>query len=176
MNSNPIFADTYFRLAPISPCVDAGNNSAVTVPEDYDGTQRIFDGDGDMNPVVDMGAFEYGSGAVVGVPGESSPGAGISLRAWPNPARASTHISFELSRPGRARLDVFDLSGKSVLTLMDRDLDSRRACGCLERAQSPRSNDRGGRLLSAADLTRGGRAPTNPAAPLNPSTNPSATE
>jgi len=123
IDTNPIFADTDLRLAPISPCVDAGDNGAVTVAEDYDGTQRIYDGDGDMSAVVDMGAFEYGSGSVVGVPGGVAPGAGLPLKVWPNPARAASHISFVLSEAGPVRVDVFDLAGRRVQTLLDRHLD-----------------------------------------------------
>ena len=67
ISANPIFADVDFRLAPISPCLDTGDNSTVPVDVDCDGNQRIHDGDGDNNAVVDMGAFEYGSTSVVGI-------------------------------------------------------------------------------------------------------------
>jgi hypothetical protein len=42
-----------------SPCVDAGNNSAVVgISGDFNGATRVVDGDGDGTAVVDMGAFE----------------------------------------------------------------------------------------------------------------------
>jgi len=122
LSVNPIFADADYRIAPISPCIDAGDNGAVSVSEDYDGHQRIFDGDGNMTAVVDMGAFEYGAGPVVGIPGDASPSAGVLLRVWPNPARGGSHIGFALSRPGYVRVDVFDVAGRRVRTLLDGSL------------------------------------------------------
>ena len=55
------------RLLPGSPCIDAGDNSAVPAgePKDLDGNPRVVDGDGDVKPwtgvaeTVDMGAYEY---------------------------------------------------------------------------------------------------------------------
>jgi hypothetical protein len=58
-NANPMFADGAGRLAPTSPCIDAGNNGAVTVTTDLDGKPRKTDGNLDGVPVVDMGAYEY---------------------------------------------------------------------------------------------------------------------
>jgi len=52
INANPLFADTDGRLSPGSPCIDAGDNSAVTSWTDLDGNPRI------VNDIVDMGAFE----------------------------------------------------------------------------------------------------------------------
>jgi hypothetical protein len=60
---------------------------------------------------------------VVGIPGAETPGAGILLRVWPNPARAGSHIGFDLTRPGPVRAEVFDLSGRLVRTLLDQRLD-----------------------------------------------------
>ena len=76
-----------------------------------------------MNAVVDMGAFEYGAPSVVGIGGEGSAGAGVVLQVWPNPARARTHVGFVLSKRGRVRVDVFDVAGRKVQTLVDRHLD-----------------------------------------------------
>jgi hypothetical protein len=59
MDSDPGFvgADN-FRLVPGSPCIDAGDNSAVTEAVDIDGVTRILDGDCDETATVDMGACE----------------------------------------------------------------------------------------------------------------------
>ena len=54
INADPLFADADGRLSPGSPCIDAGNNSAVTVITDLDGNPRI------VGIAVDMGAFEVG--------------------------------------------------------------------------------------------------------------------
>jgi len=42
-----------------SPCIDAGDNTAVIVTADMDGYPRIMDGDADGTPTVDAGAYEY---------------------------------------------------------------------------------------------------------------------
>lgn len=47
-----------------SPCIDKGKNGVSNIPStDFDGNQRIIDGDSDGNPTVDIGADEYQKGA-----------------------------------------------------------------------------------------------------------------
>lgn len=119
---NPIFADVDFRLAPISPCLDTGDNSAVPVDVDCDGNQRIHDGDGDGNAVVDMGAFEYGSTSVVGIGDVPTSGFRPLLRVWPNPARGASHLRFTLATRGEVSIKVYNVSGRRVRTLLGKDL------------------------------------------------------
>lgn len=54
------------HLLPESPCIDAGDNTAVPpdAPTDPDGNPRIADGDGDGTPTVDMGVYEFQRGAI----------------------------------------------------------------------------------------------------------------
>jgi len=52
IDAAPLFADADLRLSAGSPCIDAGDNSAVLVATDLDGNQRI------VNGIVDMGAYE----------------------------------------------------------------------------------------------------------------------
>ncbi len=47
------------RLSAGSPCIDAGDNAAVTDSTDLAGDPRIVDGDGDGAAIVDMGAYEF---------------------------------------------------------------------------------------------------------------------
>jgi len=72
IDADPMFVDTDLRLGPGSPCIDAGNNSVVTIPTDLDGNMRIVDdpdspdcpqapGTCGTPPIVDMGAYEFGS-------------------------------------------------------------------------------------------------------------------
>jgi hypothetical protein len=46
------------HLAPGSPCLDVGDNTAVATGTDLDGRPRIADGNGDGTAVVDLGAYE----------------------------------------------------------------------------------------------------------------------
>lgn len=61
---DPDFVDASsgdFHLVASSPCIDSGDNALVPSDAMYDveGSPRIVDGDGDLNVVVDMGAFEF---------------------------------------------------------------------------------------------------------------------
>lgn len=58
---NPVVGDYHLKAS--SPCIDAGTNGAPALPStDFDGNSRVVDGDGDLEAIVDMGAFE----AIVG--------------------------------------------------------------------------------------------------------------
>jgi parallel beta-helix repeat protein/predicted outer membrane repeat protein len=49
-----------FHLKAGSPCIDAGANTASSIPKkDKDGANRIIDGNVDGTATVDMGAYEY---------------------------------------------------------------------------------------------------------------------
>ncbi len=54
IDADPLFADADLRLSAGSPCIDAGDNTAVPAgaTTDLDGNPRIFNG------IVDMGAYE----------------------------------------------------------------------------------------------------------------------
>jgi hypothetical protein len=54
---DPVAGD--FRLGANSPCVDTGDNTAATEPNDIDGYQRIIDSDCNGTDVTDMGAYEF---------------------------------------------------------------------------------------------------------------------
>ncbi|MCD4708005.1 MAG: PQQ-binding-like beta-propeller repeat protein [Candidatus Sabulitectum sp.] len=50
------------------------------------------------------------------------PSRHLNLHASPNPFKSSAAISFELTDPGFVTLKVFDLTGRSVTTLLDNEL------------------------------------------------------
>jgi hypothetical protein len=54
-------ADDSARLAPDSPCIDAGDPSALVAGVDSDGIPRLLDGDLDGVPLLDMGSSEFGN-------------------------------------------------------------------------------------------------------------------
>jgi hypothetical protein len=58
-----------FHLTDVSPCIDAGNNSASGAPDvDFEGNDRPLDGDGDTVSIIDMGAFEFKSENLIFIP------------------------------------------------------------------------------------------------------------
>lgn len=68
--------------------------------------------------------FDYievvGDGQTVSAEEDAAIGPVATLEAnFPNPVRSSTTISFTLSIPGEVRLEVFDLTGRRVTTLVD---------------------------------------------------------
>lgn len=50
--------DDNLHLRPWSPCIDAGDNTAISEPNDLDGKLRFIDGNCDGTAAVDMGAYE----------------------------------------------------------------------------------------------------------------------
>ncbi|MFC1783520.1 right-handed parallel beta-helix repeat-containing protein, partial [Planctomycetota bacterium] len=64
INQDPVFFDTdngNYHLCPSSPCIEAGTNTPDGgLPlTDFEGNNRMIDGDEDGQVVVDMGAYEY---------------------------------------------------------------------------------------------------------------------
>ena len=51
------------------------------------------------------------------------PSPRLRLNASPNPFHSMTTVSFELSAPGHTSVEIFDLSGRLVRTLVSSDLD-----------------------------------------------------
>ncbi len=70
INQDPLFVDPAngnFHLQSGSPCIDAGDNTAPEIPGlDFDGDDRIIDGDGNGNAIVDMGVDEFAPGNCAG--------------------------------------------------------------------------------------------------------------
>jgi hypothetical protein len=58
---DPMFVgEGNYHLKADSPCIDKGTNNAPSIPDkDFDGDQRIIDGDNVGNAIVDIGADEY---------------------------------------------------------------------------------------------------------------------
>jgi hypothetical protein len=74
-----------------------------------------------------------GNESAVGIPGRVSdvgenavPTRTVLREAYPNPFNPSTRLSFDLAKPAQARLNIFDISGRLVNSLVDEQLGAGR--------------------------------------------------
>lgn len=102
------------RLAPGSPCIDAGRNSAMLVRWDADGNSRFVD-DGQVAdtgagtpPIVDMGAYEFGGQATVVSP---------TLVGVPESQTASFTVALDREPVAPVEVLISKVSGDSDLSL-----------------------------------------------------------
>jgi len=135
MNGN-IAADPQFcgdgtnpcELRDFSPCIDAGNQdtTGLNLPLwDFLGENRIIDGNGDGNAVVDMGAYEF-AGMFVGVGGMQV--ANCRLGVFPNPASGLVQINFTSQVTShispvasQTELSILDMNGNKIQTLVNKN-------------------------------------------------------
>jgi hypothetical protein len=151
LDADPLFVaptNGDFHLRGGSPCIDSGTAyfelaGEVIVdlnPADYNGS------------APDQGAFEFG--IVTGI--DAPPLVQQALRlhpSYPNPFNPQTTISFELARAGFVNLEVYDVRGRLVASLMNGDRDA----GHHEVVWSPRNLSSG---MYFYTVTAGERAAT----------------
>ncbi len=106
INRDPLFikrARSNYRLSWQSACIDAGTNNAPSLPNsDLDGSTRIFDGDGDLIPMADIGCYEL---TTLSVPAEyTSIQAALNVSSKGNMVLVESGTYFE----------NIDFMGKSV--------------------------------------------------------------
>lgn len=96
----------FLHLVPTSPLVNAGTDVGL-----------VFSGS-----APDLGAFESSVG--VGTEGVASelPGRVAFHPAYPNPFTASTQLSFETHASGPVRLNIYDVLGRRVATVVNASL------------------------------------------------------
>jgi hypothetical protein len=63
-----------------------------------------------------------GAGEVIAEKTPVAPGAFSLAQNYPNPFNPTTMISFTLAEPSYVRLEVFDVRGARVATLVDREM------------------------------------------------------
>ncbi|MDD3524620.1 MAG: FlgD immunoglobulin-like domain containing protein, partial [Candidatus Cloacimonetes bacterium] len=108
----------YYSLSSASPCIDAGTPDISELglpPYDLVGNQRVW------NNRIDMGAFEYGSQPWVSNddPVAPEPGQIALMQNYPNPFNPSTTISYSLPEATKVRLDIYNLKGQLVKSLVN---------------------------------------------------------
>jgi hypothetical protein len=107
-----------YMLTAGSPCINTGTldlPEGVVLPEtDILGNPRIWDG------FVDMGAYEYGPWVGLDYYNQKAKSKKQKLlKAAPNPFNYGTYISYITKESGHIKIDVYDMNGRKVNTLMD---------------------------------------------------------
>ena len=113
ITDNPEFyapEENNFNLSQSSPCIDAGHPSSQLDP---DSTR------------ADMGALYYDQSTGVQEGKHSvQPSAFRLCPAYPNPFNSVTTIRFSVATPGQVSLTVYDVMGREVARIVDRNFDS----------------------------------------------------
>lgn len=129
----PQFTETAYYLSELSACIDAGDpDAAHNDPEDPQVPGKAeWPSLGNLRS--DMGAYGGpgrtllgGIQTSVGETGGGAPALRTTLRFGPNPFNPHTRISFELPRANPVKLEVFDVAGHHVHTLVEATLGAGR--------------------------------------------------
>jgi len=94
-----------------SPLIDMGN------PDILD---EILDCDYGLGSLAsDMGVYGGGDSAGVGIDEIYIPDEIVLLNNYPNPFNAQTQINYSLNSPGHINLDIYDMLGRKIITLVN---------------------------------------------------------
>ncbi|MDD3097849.1 MAG: FlgD immunoglobulin-like domain containing protein, partial [Candidatus Cloacimonetes bacterium] len=130
MDANPHFSGgfdihdpLFYSLSEFSPCIDSGTRDISDLnlpPYDLAGNWRVW------NDRIDMGAFEYGSHPWVAIDDPVLPAIDqlALMQNYPNPFNPSTTITYALPKSGKVRLDIYNLKGQLVNTLVNQDMEA----------------------------------------------------
>ncbi|RKX17795.1 MAG: hypothetical protein DRP35_10320, partial [Candidatus Zixiibacteriota bacterium] len=113
----PIFVDTLnndFDFSALSPCIDAGTPDTTnfnTGLEDFDGNNRILDGDNIPPAVIDIGCYEYDYTSGI----STNSFNGNSFKVYPNPASSYITIEFENNQNAVWDVSLINIKGQEIL-------------------------------------------------------------
>lgn len=136
ISTYPQFADTNFILASGSPCIDGGDTSSVYYdPADsVNPTLAKFPAKGtrknDIGAYGGPGSFLLSNNMVIGVPNNNTnlPEGFLLYQNYPNPFNPTTSIKYSVSGVQNVKLEVYDILGKEVATLVN----TRQSAGIYE--------------------------------------------
>jgi hypothetical protein len=131
--------DHPFSLNEGSPCIDAGSSdtTGLNLPlEDILWNYRLWDGNGDYDTIVDMGAYEYGSVPVyVEINQPSVMSSEFRVMSYPNPFSDHTTFKFYLPEDSNIELKLYDLTGREVRSVANGHLEKGEHTVILERRE-----------------------------------------
>lgn len=79
----------------------------------------MWDGDGDGVAIIDMGCYEFGAEPYVETTQYQIPNTQYRLTNYPNPFNPETKIVFSLPEEGNVKLDIYNIKGQKVKSLLD---------------------------------------------------------
>ncbi|MCX6157604.1 MAG: T9SS type A sorting domain-containing protein [Ignavibacteriae bacterium] len=130
INIYPQFTDSNFVLLNSSPCIDAGDSSAVyNDPIDpLNPPNPKFPSKGTIRN--DMGAYGGPLSAVIAVVkiigikniNTEMPDGYILFQNYPNPFNPNTNIRFQIKEPGIVSLKIFNVEGREIESLLQSNL------------------------------------------------------
>jgi hypothetical protein len=125
INEDPLFlllGDDPYQLTELSPCVDTGTPDTTGLflpPWDLLHNHRVWDGNGDEIAIIDMGCYEFNSEPYAGIYDNEIPVVDYQLTNFPNPFNPETKIVFDLPESGQVKLEIYNIKGQKVKTLLD---------------------------------------------------------